>query len=121
VDLTGLDTVLLSDTSQITQLDIEKSWHGLPMMGLTHVLRALASCPTLTKLGLRDFALGREGVNLLRLALYSTTNLQSLDLANSLLEGAPGWQNFHQRCICTHHNTSIKELNLAGNSLSDEW
>jgi hypothetical protein len=85
VDLTGLDTVLLSDTSQITQLDIERSWHGPPMMGLTHVLRALARCPTLTKLGLRDFALGREGVNLLRLALYSTTNLQSLDLPNSLL------------------------------------
>jgi hypothetical protein len=58
--LTGLETVLRSEHFQITELEIHKSYGGLRMMGLTHVLQALAHRPTLTKLGLHGFRLSRD-------------------------------------------------------------
>jgi hypothetical protein len=58
VDLIGLETVLQSETSNITELDIHRFDGGLPMMGLTLALRALGRRPTLTKLGLRYCPLG---------------------------------------------------------------
>jgi Leucine-rich repeat (LRR) protein len=117
VDLTGLDTVLLSDNSQITELDIERSRYGPPtrMMGLTHILRALARRPTLTKLRLCHCALGRDDAILLRLVLGSTPSLQSLDLANTFL----GRYGFRELAPVLHHNTSIKEVDLSYNNLSD--
>jgi hypothetical protein len=42
MDLTGLETLLLSDASKITELDIDTGSDGPPMMGLTPVLKALA-------------------------------------------------------------------------------
>jgi hypothetical protein len=71
MDLTGLETVLLSDTSKITELDIRGSYYRglLPIMvGLTPVLQALARRPTLTKLGLHGFHLSPDEVRLLRIA-----------------------------------------------------
>jgi Ran GTPase-activating protein (RanGAP) involved in mRNA processing and transport len=115
VDLTGLDTVLLSENSQITELDIERARYGPPTMGLTHVLHALARRPTLTKLRLRHCALGLDEAILLRLALGNTPSLQSLDLANNILGGA----GLAELAPALHHNTSIKELNLSCNDLSD--
>jgi hypothetical protein len=69
VDLTGLEPGLLSSTSEITEFDIFRLDGGLPMMGLTLPLQALARRPTLTKLGLRCCPLGRDKARLLRLAL----------------------------------------------------
>jgi hypothetical protein len=63
--------------------------------GVTHVLRALAQRPTLTKLGLRNCGLGLDEARLLRIVLSTTPSLQSLDLANNDLEGALGWRNLH--------------------------
>jgi hypothetical protein len=52
MDLDGLETVLLSDTSKITDLGIRESYGGTPIKGLTDVLQALGHRPTLTKLRL---------------------------------------------------------------------
>jgi hypothetical protein len=50
VDLNGLETVLLSDTSQITELEIHMPYKDpSTMRGFTRVLQALAHRPTLTK------------------------------------------------------------------------
>jgi hypothetical protein len=48
VDVTGLEALLQSETSKITELDIDRlnKSLGVPMMGLTPVLRALAQRPT---------------------------------------------------------------------------
>jgi hypothetical protein len=100
MDLTGLETVLLSDTSKITELDIHWLDIGLPVMGLTNVLQALARRPTLTKLGLRSCHLGRDNARLLRIALCNIPSLQSLILT-SVLWGAPSWRKLHQRCTTT--------------------
>jgi hypothetical protein len=71
VDLTGLETVLLTDTFKITELDIHRSYcyyRGRLMMGLTPVLQALGRRPTLTKLGLHHCQIGRDEARLLRIA-----------------------------------------------------
>jgi hypothetical protein len=79
-DLAGLETVLLSEASKITELDICSFNEGLPIMGLTPVLHALARRPTLTKLGLRRCPLGLDNARLLRLTLCNISSLQSLVL-----------------------------------------
>jgi hypothetical protein len=68
VPVGALETLLLSDTSKITELDI---WchGGSHMKGLSRVLQALARHPTLTKLSIRGHRLGRDHAGLLRLAL----------------------------------------------------
>jgi hypothetical protein len=57
VNLTGLETLLLSDTSKITELEIHKAYEGptITIRGLTHVLQTLGRRSTLSKLGLHGF------------------------------------------------------------------
>jgi Ran GTPase-activating protein (RanGAP) involved in mRNA processing and transport len=114
VDLTELETLLLSDTSKITELDICRS-HGGPMMGLTRVLRALARRPTLSKVELRLCPLDRDDAKLLRLALRNIPSLQSLVLT----EGTLGSTGLVELGPALYHNTSIKVLDMSGNSLID--
>jgi Ran GTPase-activating protein (RanGAP) involved in mRNA processing and transport len=84
-------------------------------MGLPRVLKALAHRPSLTKLILRQCALGRDEVRQLRTVLRNTPSLQSLDLERNFL----GSRGLAEVAPALHHNTSIKELNLSENSLSD--
>jgi Ran GTPase-activating protein (RanGAP) involved in mRNA processing and transport len=115
VDLTGLETVLQCETSKITELDIGRFCNGLPMVGLTRVLQALERRPTLTKLGLRWCALGREEARLLGTVMRNSPSLQSLDLACSDL----GSTGLEELALALYRNTSIKELDLSGNNLDD--
>jgi Leucine-rich repeat (LRR) protein len=116
VDLTGLETALLSDTSKITELDIDRtSAGGLPIVGLTRVLDALARRPTLTKLGLHACRLGRDNARLLRLALCNIPSLQSLDLTSNALGSA----ELAELAPALYRNTSIKVLDMSHNRLSD--
>jgi Ran GTPase-activating protein (RanGAP) involved in mRNA processing and transport len=128
VDLTGLETVLLSDNSQITELEIDMLRGGdrhtmgftepenhLPILGLTHVLRALARHLTLTKLGLRRCPLGRNEARLLRVALCNMPSLHNLELANTDLGSA----GLVELALALYHNTSIKVLDMPDNDLND--
>ena len=115
VDLTGLETVLLSETSKITELYIHRFYRGPRIVGLKNVLQALARRPTLTKLGLHFCRLGPDEARLLRMAFYSTRSLQSLDLASNDLGSA----ELAELAPALYHNTSIKVLDLSGNNLID--
>jgi Ran GTPase-activating protein (RanGAP) involved in mRNA processing and transport len=108
VDLTGLEAVLLSDDSKITELEIHNTFHGgllgpfLPL-GLTQMLQALGRHPALIKLNLIDLRLGRDEARLLRMVLCNNTSLQTLVLRETTLgraglaELAPALlQHFHQ-------------------------
>jgi hypothetical protein len=117
MDLTGLETLLLSDTSKITELEIHRSYGDPPpIMGLTPVLYALARRPALTKLGLRNclFGTGSDEARLLRMALCNIPSLQSLVLADSTLGSA----ELAELAPALYDNTSIKELVLSNNWLS---
>jgi hypothetical protein len=117
-DLTGLETLLLSENSKITELAVLVCPYyesHTPMTGLTRVLRALARRPTLTKLTICCCPLGRGEARLLRLALYNIPSLQSLDL----IEGTLGSAELAEVAPALYHNTSIKELNLSSNNLND--
>jgi hypothetical protein len=113
VDLTGVGTVLRSDTSKIAELEIHKFYGDPLIMGLTRVLRALARRPTLTKLHLRGLHLGRDEARLLRLALCNTPSLQSLVLGDSNLGSA----ELAELAPALYRNTSIKELDMSDNEL----
>jgi hypothetical protein len=115
VNLDGLETVLLSDTSKITELGIHKFYGSLPIMGLTRVLQALGQHPTLTKLGLRCCPLGREEPRLLHMALCNISSFQSLDLASNHLGSA----KLVELAPALYDNTLIKELNMSDNHLDD--
>jgi Ran GTPase-activating protein (RanGAP) involved in mRNA processing and transport len=115
LNLTGLETLLLSDTSKITELEIHELDANLPMRGLTHVLHALARRPTLTKLGLRCCPLGRDEARLIRLALRNMPSLHSLALAGCILGSA----GLVELAPALNHNTSIKELDISYNGLVD--
>jgi hypothetical protein len=99
-DLSGLETLLLSDSSKITELDIDSSYGRSSNIGLTPVLRALAHHTTLIKLRLSLRPLGHDEARLLQMALCNMPSLQSLDLGSNRL-GTPGWRNSHQRCTTT--------------------
>jgi hypothetical protein len=114
-DLTGLETLLLSDNSKITELDIHRFGGAPSIMGLAHVFQALARRPTLTKLGLHSCPLGRDEATLLRMALCNIPNLQSLILTDRTLESA----TLAELAPALYHNTSIKVLDLSGNRLDD--
>jgi hypothetical protein len=75
VTLTGLETVLLSDNSKITELEIVQRYGGRPIMGLTHVLQPLGRRPTLTKLRLHGFPLGHDEARQLGMVLRNTPSL----------------------------------------------
>jgi hypothetical protein len=112
-DLTGLEILLQSSTSKITELDIQRSYGGPPMMGLTPVLHVLAHRPTLTQLGLRKCPLGLDNARLLRMALCNIPSLQSLDLTDSTLGSA----ELEELAPALYHNTSIKMLDMSRNEL----
>jgi hypothetical protein len=76
-DLTGLETVLLSHISNITDLDIDMKHVYGPLMGMTCVLQALGRHPVLTKLGIRNVRFGHDEVRLLGMALYNLSSLQT--------------------------------------------
>jgi Ran GTPase-activating protein (RanGAP) involved in mRNA processing and transport len=86
IDLSGLETLLLSDSSKITELDIITLDHyGLCMMGLASLLQSLGRHRTLTKLGLHNCTLGRDEARLLQMALCNMPSLQSVALTNVTL------------------------------------
>jgi Ran GTPase-activating protein (RanGAP) involved in mRNA processing and transport len=105
VDLTGLETVLLSNTSQITELDIFGP----------HVLQALARRPTLKKLGLGSCPLNRDEARLLRVALCNTPRLQTL----ALTHGTLGSVGLAELAPALYRTTSIKVLDITRTYLSD--
>jgi Ran GTPase-activating protein (RanGAP) involved in mRNA processing and transport len=111
MDLTGLETLLLSENSKITELDIDKSSEGWPMIGLTSVLQALAHRPTLTKLALRRVCLLRDEARLLCMALRIFPSLQSLVLN----DGTLGSAGLTELAPALYHNTSIKVLDMSCN------
>jgi hypothetical protein len=115
-DLTGLETVLQSKTSNITELDIDRLYYvDLPVVGLTPVLRALGCRPMFTKLGLRYYHLGRDDARLLQLALRNIPSLQTLNLACNALR-SDGLAELAPALYC---NTSIKVLDISNNNLND--
>jgi hypothetical protein len=119
-DLTGLETVLLSDNSKITELEIKigVSTGGPRMIGLTPVLQALGRhpSPTLTKLILeRLHRIGLDDVRLLQTALRNTPTLQILVLTEGTLVSA----GLAELAPALYRNTSIKVLDVSGNNLSD--
>jgi Ran GTPase-activating protein (RanGAP) involved in mRNA processing and transport len=114
VDLTGLETVLSSDNSKITELEIHMSC-GWPPLGLPPVLQALERRPTLTKLGLYGFHIGRDDARELGIALCNTPSLQTLFLKETTL-GSAGLAELAP-ALC--RNTSIKVLDISGNNLND--
>jgi Ran GTPase-activating protein (RanGAP) involved in mRNA processing and transport len=115
VDLTGLETVLSSGTSQITELDIHRSYRSHAIIGLTPVLQALGRRPTLTKLELRSSPLDRDAARLLCMALRSMPSLQSLILAYNALGSA----ELAELAPALYQNTSIKMLDISENHLND--
>jgi hypothetical protein len=115
VDLTGLETVWLRDTSKITELDIHRFYGGAPRKkDLTHVLQALGRHPKLTKLGLRSCYLSHDEARLLRMTLCNIPSLQSLVLRDISLERV----GLAKLAPALYHNTSIKDLDLSGNNLN---
>jgi Ran GTPase-activating protein (RanGAP) involved in mRNA processing and transport len=117
-DLTGLETVLLSDTSKITELDIHNSRSsngGPPVLGLTPVLQALGGRPALTKLGLHSCRLWLNETRVLQMALCNMPSLQSLDLGSNGLRSA----GLAELAPALYHNTSIQVLDISNNTLYD--
>jgi Ran GTPase-activating protein (RanGAP) involved in mRNA processing and transport len=114
VDLTGLETVLQSETSKITELDINRNYGSLPI-GLPLVLRALAQSPTMTKLGLRYCPLGCDEARILQMVLCNTPSLHSLALTYRTLGSA----GLAELAPALYHNTSIKVLDISWNYLRD--
>jgi Ran GTPase-activating protein (RanGAP) involved in mRNA processing and transport len=113
--LNGLETLLLSDKSKITELDICKTYGGQPMRGLMHILQALGRLPSkLTKLRLHNCHLGLDEARLLRMALCNLPNLQSLLLTGGTL----GSGELAELAPALYHNTSIKVLDISGNDLN---
>jgi Leucine-rich repeat (LRR) protein len=114
LDLTGLETLLLSDTSKITELEIQ-NFDGSVPVGLMHVLQALGRRPTLTKLELHGCPLGRDNARLLRIALCNIPGLQSLVLTDSTLGSA----GLAELAPTLYRDTSIKVLDMSENDLND--
>jgi Ran GTPase-activating protein (RanGAP) involved in mRNA processing and transport len=115
MNLTGLETVMLSDTCNITELEIHKSEIWLPIEGLRRVLRALARRPTLTKLTLHRFDLGWFDARLLRMTLCKMSSLHTLVLKRNELGSA----RLASLAPALYHNTSIQVLDLSWNKLDD--
>jgi Ran GTPase-activating protein (RanGAP) involved in mRNA processing and transport len=114
-DVTGLETVLLSKNSKITELDINNSRSRgvLHMIGLSPVLRALAQHTTLTKLGLRQCLRGRDEASLLQMALCNMPSLQTLDMGGNRLGSA----ELAGIALALYHNTSIQVLDVSENNI----
>jgi hypothetical protein len=115
VDLTGLEALLLSDTSKITELEINRSSASLLIIGIKSVLRALARRPTLTKLMLRAVRLDRDEGRELAVFLCKNPNLQTLVLR----KGTLGRARLAELAPALYRNTSIKVLDISDNALND--
>jgi hypothetical protein len=114
-NLTGLGTMLLSDTCNITELEIYRSEIWLPMKSFQPVLRALARRPALTKLTLHRFSLGWFEARLLRMSLCNMSSLHTLVLEDNDLGSA----RLASLAPALYHNTSIQVLDLSWNKLDD--
>jgi Ran GTPase-activating protein (RanGAP) involved in mRNA processing and transport len=114
VDATGLETLLLSDTTKITELEIHGSYEALPIVGFPRILRALGRRPTLTEVGLRRCPLGCDA-RLLRLALSNIPSLHSLVLTDGTLRST----DLAELAPALYDNTSIKVLDMSKNDLFD--
>lgn len=108
-----LETLLLSDTTKITELGIHRQ--SRPSMGLTRALQALERRPTLTKLGLYGCRLSRDDPR--ELGMCNNPSLQSLVLTYNTLVG------YDSRLVplapAIYRNTSIKVLDLSHNNFHD--
>jgi Ran GTPase-activating protein (RanGAP) involved in mRNA processing and transport len=113
-DLAGVETVLLSGNSKITELEIHK-FYWPPIRGLTHVLQALERRPTLTKLIIRGVDFGLDEARLLRIALCNIPCLQSLLLASCTMGSA----ELEELEPVLYRNTFIKVLDISRNHLND--
>jgi Ran GTPase-activating protein (RanGAP) involved in mRNA processing and transport len=113
VDLTGLETVLLSDSSKITELEIYLFYRP-HLIGLTPVLQALARHPALAKLILSGFGLGRDSSRELAMLLCNSSSLHTLFLKDNTL-GITGLAELAP-ALC--RNTSIRVLDISGNDLN---
>jgi Ran GTPase-activating protein (RanGAP) involved in mRNA processing and transport len=135
-DLTGLETVLRSDNSKITELEIDMGYRSEASEGLTRVLRALVRHPELTKLGIRGVHLRRDEARLLGMSLHVICSeqlqqrldlamlgmaflhnpiLQRLDLARNNVQSA----GLVQLAPALYRNTCIKVLCVSENELTD--
>jgi Ran GTPase-activating protein (RanGAP) involved in mRNA processing and transport len=114
LDLTGLEALLLSEASKITELDIGRKYGSLHI-GLPRILRALAQRPTMTKLELRYCPLGCDMARLLQLTLCKLPNLHSLILTNNKLGSA----GLAELAPALSRNASIKVLDMSFNYLRD--
>jgi hypothetical protein len=103
--------VLLGDNSKITELEIHRDSDSQIMIGLMHVLQALARCPALTKLILRCVRLGRDEARQLRMVLYNTPSLQTLVLTTHTFGSA----ELAELALVLYRNTSIKMLHMSRN------
>jgi Ran GTPase-activating protein (RanGAP) involved in mRNA processing and transport len=110
VNLNGLETELLSDTSQITELEIHHNQRDL-----TRVLQALGHYPTLTKLRLQGFPLGHDEERQLGMILCNMPSLQTL----ALTEIAMGSAGLAELAPALYRNTSIQVLDISRNGLND--
>jgi Ran GTPase-activating protein (RanGAP) involved in mRNA processing and transport len=115
VDMDGLDSLLFSGTSKITELDMDRSFAGLPMMGWPCVLQALARRPTLTKLILRGVGLYPDDARQLGMVLCSTPSLQTLVLTDGTLRSSVLAELAPTLC----GNTSIEVLDMSRSNLTD--
>jgi Ran GTPase-activating protein (RanGAP) involved in mRNA processing and transport len=116
MDLSGLETLLLSDNSKLTELEIEPFRGSPPIVGMTHVLQALVGHSGLTTLGLRRCPLDRDNARLLRVALCNIPSLHSLALSERTLGSAGGLAELAPALYC---NTSIKVLDISDNNWND--
>jgi Ran GTPase-activating protein (RanGAP) involved in mRNA processing and transport len=114
VNLTGLETVLLSENSKITELEIHRYDTAPPLTGLTCVLQALGRRPMLTKLVLNGVPLDRNEARQLGSSLHNTPSLQTLILTDSTL-GSAGFAQLARALYC---NTYIKVLDISDNCLN---
>jgi Ran GTPase-activating protein (RanGAP) involved in mRNA processing and transport len=111
--LSGLETLLLSDASKITELEFDMfdDYKRPPIMFLTLVLQALAHRPTLTKLKIHGCRLGSDEARLLQIALCNMPSLHTLVLTGNTLVDA----DLTELAPALYHNTSIKVLDISEN------
>jgi Ran GTPase-activating protein (RanGAP) involved in mRNA processing and transport len=113
MDLTELETVLLSDGFKITDLEIHKLCSNT--VGLPNVLKALAQRVTLTKLTLKCCPLSRDEARLLGMVLCNTPSLHALVLHESV----QGSAELADLAPALYLNTSIRVLDMSDNSFID--
>jgi Ran GTPase-activating protein (RanGAP) involved in mRNA processing and transport len=126
-DLTGLDTLLESYNSNITELILSgevllgfntflDTYRLLPLGGLETALRPLEGRKnTLTKLEMRGFPLSLDQIRHLQMVLRNQKNLQILVLRKTSLESA----HLSELASELEQHMSIKTLDLAENRFDD--